>query len=314
MNRVNSSAEIEMNLKKMVAELKYTNRKDNTVIAYFGPVKKMLIYFQTEGKKCTPEEVWDYLRFYNEGAKRPQTKKVHSFAIKFYCQKILNWNEVTCNKIFSKIKGDSILPDILSQNEMNNILIKTKDIFEISIIYTLYATGIRVSELIDLKIEDINSQSQTIYIKKGKGGKGRVVPLSQSLLVLLRDWWIYADSNGLYIKERGKQNYLFPSFEGKKSSHLIVSKVWNLVMKRVYPEKKLGLHTLRRCFATHALEKGVNIFTLSKWMGHSSLYSTVRYLRLTNILEEQETIKLDHCEISKNINIFCSKISLIKVA
>jgi site-specific recombinase XerD len=307
MNRIECSAEIEMSLEKMVAELRYTNRKENTIATYLGPVKKMLIYFQTEGKKCTSEEVWDYLRFYNGGAKRPQTKKVHSFAIKFYCQKILDWNETICKKIFPRIKGDSILPDILTQDEMNNILKNTYDIFEKSIIYTLYATGIRISELINLKVEDINSQSQTIYIKNGKGGKGRVVPLSQSLLALLRDWWIYANSNNIYIKEKGKQNYLFPSFEGRKSSHLIVSKVWKLIIERVYPEKKLGLHTLRRCFATHALEKGVNIFTLSKWMGHSNLYSTVRYLRLTNILEEQETAKLDQCEISKTINTFCSK-------
>jgi len=295
------------NLEKMILELEYTNRKTTTIRVYVSTVKKMLIYFQTEGKDCTSEEVWNYLRLYRESSRSVQTKRVYSFAIKYYCQKILDWDDNICRKIFSKIKGNSLLPDILTQIEISNILKNTKDIFERVIIYTLYTTGVRISELINIKLEDINAASQTIFIKNGKGGKGRVVPLSPSLYKILREWWKIGYPRKDDLKKYGKNIYLFPSQNGDAISNMKVRKVWNLSLSRISPQKKLGVHTLRRCFATHALEKGVNIFTLSKWMGHSNILSTTRYLRLTNILETQETLKSDQGETAKIINTFYTK-------
>ena len=136
---------------------------------------------------------------------------------------------------------------------------------------TAYSAGLRVSELVNLKITDIDAQRMTLRVKQGKGGKDRYAILSQNLLVELRQYW----------KRYRPSIWLFPN--RAKNGPLSRGEAWHIfrsTKKRAGLKKGRGIHSLRACFATHLLEAGVDLRSIQFLMGHTSLLSTQRYLRL----------------------------------
>jgi site-specific recombinase XerD len=136
---------------------------------------------------------------------------------------------------------------------------------------TAYACGLRVSELVRLRVEDIDSGRMQVAVRQGKGAKERRVPLSKNLLALLRDYW-RAERPG---------SWLFPG--GRENRPLTVSLVQRLCQRtreRTRLKKPVTPHSLRHSYATHLLEAGVDLPTIQKLLGHGSLSSTMRYLHV----------------------------------
>ncbi len=135
---------------------------------------------------------------------------------------------------------------------------------------TAYATGLRVSELVRLKVSDIDSARMTIRVEQGKGRKDRYTILSQRLLSELRMYW----------KEHRSATYLFPNRKGAPISIDYAQRIYNFAKLKAGIQKGHGIHTLRHCFATHLLEAGVDLVTIKTLLGHNSLQSTQRYLQI----------------------------------
>jgi site-specific recombinase XerD len=136
---------------------------------------------------------------------------------------------------------------------------------------TAYSAGLRASELVNLKITDIDPARMTLRIRQGKGGKDRYAILSENLLVELRVYW----------KRYRPAVWLFPN--RAKNGPLSRGEAWHIfrsAKSRAGLKKGRGLHSLRACFATHLLEAGVDLRSIQFLMGHTSLLSTQRYLRL----------------------------------
>jgi integrase/recombinase XerD len=160
------------------------------------------------------------------------------------------------------------LPAVFSQDEVRRLFDAIDEPRFRVLLQTTYACGLRISEVVRLKPADIDSQRMLLHVRCGKGGKDRLVPLSKTLLQQLRDYW----------QQHRCSDWLFP---GKtKTGHISVSVVQRMCRRAVRAcgiNKKACVHTLRHSYATHLLERGVDLPTLQKLLGHNHLTTTLRY-------------------------------------
>jgi len=182
-------------------------------------------------------------------------------------------------------KRPKTLPVILSPQEVLRIFAAIRSVKHRAIIATAYAAGLRISEVCGLRITDIDSQRKRIHVRAGKGKKDRYVMLGESLLTLLRQY---------YQKVRPKGEYLFPGYNPQRPlCTTAVSQVLRKVVRQTGLTKKVSMHTLRHCFATHLLEAGTDIRILQVLLGHSSIRTTQRYTHITDRLVQKLVSPLD---------------------
>jgi integrase/recombinase XerD len=168
------------------------------------------------------------------------------------------------------------LPIILSPEEVQRLIAGAQNLFHRTMLMTLYAGGLRRSELLHLKVSDIDSQRMVLRIERGKGGHDREVPLSPTLLTALRD----------YYRWMRPQTYLFPGTQrGWRADKPLTAKVlWDAVRRAARKagiEKHVSPHTLRHSYATHLLEAGADLRTIQVLLGHADLSHTTVYLHLS---------------------------------
>ncbi len=148
----------------------------------------------------------------------------------------------------------------------------------------MYAAGLRVSELINLQVTDIDSQRQLICVRQGKGHRDRQVMLSPKLLELLRIYW----------KRYRPRTWLFPGRNPQRP--IIQTTVWHIcdqARATAHLSKRVSPHTLRHCFATHLLEDGTDLRRIQILMGHRNLKTTARYLHVSNLAVRSTVSPLD---------------------
>lgn len=166
------------------------------------------------------------------------------------------------------------LPEILSREEIARLFAVTKRLGARTFLMLAYATGLRLSELRHLRVADIDSHADRMCIRvvQGKGGKDRYVPLEDDVLQLLRTWW----------RSSHPRLWLFPGQgEGGQPINEVTAQKWyQAARSRAGITKRGGIHTLRHCYATHMLEGGADLHSLSQWLGHRHVSTTSRYLHL----------------------------------
>jgi len=190
-------------------------------------------------------------------------------AIKLFCKKHLDI-EVDVDKL-ERPRPSNHLPDVLSQEEVTRFLTSFKNLKHRAIMMTYYACGLRKSELINLKIEHIDGNRNVIKIVNSKGAKDRNLPLPKTLKELLRT----------YYKAYLPKVYLF---NGQKSLQYSSSSIDKLIKKGVKIsgiKKKITAHSLRHTYATHLVEKNVNLRYIQEALGHKSSKTTEIYTKLS---------------------------------
>jgi site-specific recombinase XerD len=199
----------------------------------------------------------------------PNSLTGYCSGLRFFYNETLGWDET---KLFiPPRKKPSLLPEVFSPDEVVRLIGAARGLKQRVLLMTTYSAGLRVSELVNLKITDIDAARMTIRVKQGKGGKDRYAILSQNLLTELRQYW----------KRYRPALWIFPN--RAKNGPLSRNEAWhifNQAKKRAGLKKGRGIHTLRACFATHLLEAGVDLRSIQFLMGHNSILSTQRYLRL----------------------------------
>ncbi len=163
------------------------------------------------------------------------------------------------------------LPVVLSENEVKLLLQQVKNIKHKSILFTIYSAGLRRSEVLHLKLIDIDSERNCIIVKGAKGNKDRNTLLSKKLLLLLRE----------YYKVYKPKEYLFEGATGRRYSITSIRKIYGNALVKSGIKKKAHLHTLRHSFATHLLERGTDIRYIQALLGHSSSKTTEIYTHIT---------------------------------
>ncbi|RYZ27474.1 MAG: integrase [Sphingobacteriales bacterium] len=159
------------------------------------------------------------------------------------------------------------LPNVLAEEEVISLIKGASNLKHRTLLMTAYSAGLRVSELVHLKIADIDSKRMLIHVRRGKGKKDRFVGLSAKLLEVLRD----------YFKEYKPKEYLFEGEGGGPYSARSAQQVLQAAKKAAGIDKKGSVHMLRHSYATHLLENGTDIRYIQDLLGHFDLKTTVRY-------------------------------------
>ena len=195
------------------------------------------------------------------------TCRVHWGALQFLYEKVLD-KSVVLRKVVLPKRGQR-LPGLLSVGEVRSLVAATANLKHRSLLCTCYGCGLRVSELVGLRVRDIDGERRVLRVERGKGDKDRDIELSAATLDLLRRYW----------SAYRPCDWLFPN--DNTSRPLSVStpqKVYNQCKQVAGIEKRGGIHSLRHAFATHKLEAGMPIHQLQHALGHRSLESTARYV------------------------------------
>ena len=164
------------------------------------------------------------------------------------------------------------LPEIMSNDDIDKLLAHTPFAKHKAIFLTLYATGLRIGEVVNLKIEDVNSQTMTIRVRGGKGRKDRFLPLTQPLLEVLRQ----------YFTDYKPTVYLFNGVNvGEPLSARAIQHAFQSAKEKAKLNPRITPHTLRHAFATHHVDDGTHLAAIKSMLGHTNIKTTSRYLHMS---------------------------------
>lgn len=189
-------------------------------------------------------------------------------AVKFYFEQVLNRNKFMAD--LPRPKKGLQLPKVLSESDIKGLINVTTNLKHKIILKAAYGMGLRVSEIINLKITDIDSKRMQVLIEKGKGKKDRYVNLPATLLDDLR----------AYYREYKPKVYLFEGIYGDKYSIRSAQEVFKSALTKAGINKPVGIHSLRHSYATHVLENGTDISFIKELLGHNDIKTTQKYLHV----------------------------------
>jgi integrase/recombinase XerD len=253
---------------RMIEEMKLRNFSPRTQQSYLAAVIGLVKHYRRSPDQLTQDEIRAYLLHLEKRGLSPSSRNVAISGMKFFYHQMLSWND---KQLFIPPRKRSWqLPEVLGQKEVERLLLAAAKQRDRCLLMTAYATGLRVSELVRLKISAIDSERMMVRVEQGKGRKDRYTILSSRLLTELRSYW----------KEHRSPIYLFPNRKGGPISIDYAQRIYNLAKQKAQIHKGKGIHTLRHCFATHLLEAGVDLRTIQTLLGHNSMASTERYLQI----------------------------------
>jgi integrase/recombinase XerD len=255
----------------MINAMQLRNFSENTQKSYITVIKQFASYYKRSPANITEQEAQNYILYLvKEKNLSWSSCNVVVSGIRFFYKTILKRNQDNFYLPFSK--KEQYLPDILTRDEIKTLLSVTKNHKHHAIFMTAYSAGLRVSEIVHLTINDIDSKSNVICVKQGKGKKDRFVPLSPVLLAELRQYW----------KRYRPAHWLFPGRDLQQPiTRHGVTDAFKKAKIKAHITKKVSIHSLRHSFATHLLENGTDIVNIKQLLGHSSISSTLRYTRIS---------------------------------
>ena len=270
--------------RRMLEDMQIRNLADNTQTSYVQQVSRFARHFDESPETLGPEQIRTYQVYLtNERKLAPGSILIAVCALRFLYNVTLH-KDWDFDLVIPAPKKPNTLPLILSAEEVL-LFLNCVSRHKARIVLTVcYAAGLRISEAIALKPTDIDSKRMTIRVDQGKGHKDRYVMLSERLLELLRQW---------YRAARPKL-WLFPgAIPGRHITRAGVEDACTKARQRSGLTKHVTPHSLRHAFAVHLLESGTDLRTIQLLMGHRSLSTTARYLRIATSKVCSTTSPLD---------------------
>ncbi len=262
----------EIYLQKLEETGKIRNLSTSTIDCYKNYVLVFLKHANKNPEELTCEDVRAFLLAKKEAGLKATTLNLYNSSIRFFYRKVLRivWDDITIPRMIEEHK----LPVVLSTKEIQLLLDATEDIKYKTMLATMYASGLRVSEVIHLHYNDVSRKNMQIYVRESKSRQDRYTILSQKNLNLLTEYWYACGKT---------RDILFPNkFTGQ---YLTVSALEQVMRRSV---QKAGIspdatpHSLRHSFATHLLEQGVDVRNIQALLGHRDPKSTEVYLHVSN--------------------------------
>jgi len=257
--------------RRMDQDMVLRGMSERTREAYLGAVRGLARYYRRPPDQITAEEVQAYLLELLQVRKRAwSTVNIAVHGLRFLYHVTLKRDAMT----FSIPSGHApaTLPHILSTDDVRRILAATPNVRHHAMLATTYAAGLRVNELVHLRVADIDSARMTIRVEQGKGRKDRYTLLSRRLLDELRAYWRQDRPRPWLFAVPGTSHP--PDVSG-------IQRAYRTAKRRAGVSKRGGIHGLRHAFATHLLEAGVDVPTIQRLLGHRALSTTARYFHLT---------------------------------
>jgi integrase/recombinase XerD len=256
---------------RMMEDMKLRSLAPGTQKGYLDAITALAKHYHRRPDQLSQEQIRDYLLYLIETRKfAKSTFKIHLSALKFLYRRTLGrpWPVLE----LPRIKTEKKLPVVLSREEVWSVLDRVRRPQARMSLILMYTCGLRVSEALHLRIQDIDSQRMVVWVRNGKGDKDRSVPLPQQTLTQLRAYWA----------EYRPTTWLFPTKAGTTTIRsgavrcCLKAALWETAIR-----KNVGCHTLRHSYATHLLEAGVHLRAIQALLGHRSLKTTFIYMHLT---------------------------------
>lgn len=265
-NPVNQEA-----LQAFIQQLELKAYSENTVRLYVAEFMHLLQLINNYSvKNLTPKKLKDYFLYCVNNLNMKERKmngKIN--AIKFYFEQVLHQPKMFFD--IPRPKKPITLPKMLSVNEIKSIFSVVTNQKHLLILKLCYGMGLRVSEVVNLKISDIDSDRMQVLVEAAKGKKDRYVNLPETVLTLLRN----------YYKIYRPKNWLFEGQYGGQYSIRSVQAVFKNAMKKAGINKQIGIHGLRHSYATHLLESGADLRFIQELLGHHNIKTTQIYTHVS---------------------------------
>ncbi len=267
---------------RLTEDLRLRNYAQRTIDTYVSRISAFAKHFGKSPEVLGPEDFRDYqLHMLRQGASWSQLNQTVS-ALRFLYRVTLQRPDQV--PFIPYGKRHKTLPCVLSPQEVLQLLNAAAPGRERMYLQVAYACGLRLNELIHLRVTHIDSARMVIHVHHGKGAKDRLVPLSPRLLQELRAYW----------QRCRPRTWLFPGFKPDRPvTGGNVQRHFARVLKKSGLTKRCSMHTLRHSYATHLLEAGTDLVTLKGLLGHNSLHTTARYLHLSTQRLQQTPSLLD---------------------
>jgi integrase/recombinase XerD len=262
-------------METLETEMKLRGFSPRTVKMYMFYNRKFLEFIKKTPEQVTEEDIKTYIaKKMAEDNISPKSIVLIKSALKFFYDEILKRNIVT----LKTPKTSRKLPTVLTRDEVKRLFDVVDNQKHRLIMMFLYSSGLRLSELINLKVSDLELTEGIGWVRGGKGGKDRMFILSNKLIDELKN----------FVKDKKESDYIFSGRNGIMSDRN-VQKIVSYAAKKAGLNKKVSPHTLRHSFATHLLESGENIRKIQLLLGHSQLNTTQIYTHVST--EELKKIK-----------------------
>ena len=270
-------------VEKFADRLKMQRYAENSISSY----KTQLVYFLKISEKYKPEEITDVqlekfmLWLVKEKNIGQSYQKSMLATLKKFYKEVYN-RQINLQHLYPKRK-EKKLPKFLSQKEVKKILEATENLKHKTILTTIYSCGLRLSEVLELKLSDIKSDDDCIVVRQAKGNKDRIVMLSPKLLELLRE----------YYKKYKPKNFVFEGQNNEQYSPRSVQQILKNALKKSGVSAEATVHTLRHSYATHLLENGTDIRIIKELLGHNNIKTTEIYTHITDVQKKRLRSPLD---------------------
>jgi site-specific recombinase XerD len=256
---------------RMVQDMTLRGFAPGTQDKYWEAIEALAQHYQRPPDQLTQEQIREYLLYLIETRKLAKsTFRIRLSALKFLYRWTLgrSWPVLA----LPRLKSDKKLPVVLSRAEVWCLLDHVRQPSARLSLILMYTCGLRVSEALRLRVQDIDSQRMVVSVRNGKGEKDRSVPLPQQTLLHLRAYWVqYRPATWLFAAPSGTARRPDNAVRGCLKAALRETPI----------RKKVSCHTLRHSYATHLLEAGVHLRAIQALLGHRRLKTTFLYLHLT---------------------------------
>lgn len=270
---------------RFIREIKLQGKSPKTIDSYARSLRRLLTYFD-----CHPQDLTqDDLKLYFDdlvSSRSWSVVRVDRWGLRLFWDRVLkkewHWPDIVKPP---KVKK---LPDILTFEEVDRIMAALDKFRYRACLFTIYSLGLRLSEGVNLNVEDIDSARNLVHVRNAKGNKDRMVPLPRQTLMLLRRYW---------VTHRNPKR-LFPAVHLGKAKRCHTQRAMNktgvqaafkLALSDCNIRKKATVHTLRHSYATHLVEAGVNLRAIQEYLGHTNPNTTAIYARLSKPAQDNSS-------------------------
>ena len=266
----------EQLIKKMKQDMQMRNFSKYTYDSYLGKTKDIIRYFNKPLEEVKTEELRDFLMKYLKNE-----RKLSDRSINYYNSVIRFVYEVTLDKILNKKqlpmrKKKKTVYKVLTKEELSAFF-NVCDNYKFKTIFMLvYGSGLRIGEVVNLRVEDIDSKKMRIFVREGKGNKERYTILPKTSLEMIRTYWKKYRQH----KRRGR---IFLSESGEAITVGVIREHFRKYRRKAKLDERVKVHTLRHCFATDLIERGATILEVKELMGHSNIRSTMEYIHVAKM-------------------------------
>lgn len=256
-------------LNKVEQELKLRNYSPKTIKSYLACLKDYFNFAKNDLSSVNENSIKKFLLLKQGKDYAPQTINLHLNSIKFYYREIVK-SPIPINLKFAKTSRR--LPVVLSRKEIKSIIDCVNNKQHQLIISLAYGSGLRVSEVTNLKVKDIDSDQLIIHIKQSKGQRDRITILPQSISNKIKK----------ILALKNRNDYVFETQKGGKYSVRTPQLIFFKSLRKADIKKDATFHSLRHSFATHLLENGTDVRYIQKLLGHKNIRTTQIYTQVTN--------------------------------